>query len=116
VLYAVIFQDMALWGDVRGIIAVDKDVTTITGFDIISHNETPGLGGRIDEAAYKDQLIGEVVGPGGMIRETRTGSYDYDHTNGTIDSITGATRTSDSMVKIINNELSRLRDLLGVDE
>ncbi|MBN2531326.1 MAG: FMN-binding protein [Spirochaetales bacterium] len=111
--YAILFMGNALWGQVRGILAVNAEVTVIKGVEFISHNETPGLGGRIDEDAYKNQLRGEVVGAGGLIKGTRKGVYDYDHQNGEIDGISGATRTSESIEKIINSELKYLRKLLG---
>lgn len=112
-LYAILFQGNGLWGQVRGILAVNEDVTMISGIEFIDHNETPGLGGRIDEDAYKNQYRGEFVGKG-LIRGTRKGVYDYDHQNGEIDGISGATRTSESIENMINRELTRLRKLMGV--
>ena len=112
-IYAILFTGMGLWGQVRGILTVNGEVSVIGGIEFLTHNETPGLGGRIDEESYKDQLRGELVGPGGTIRGTRNGVYDYDHLNSEIDGITGATRTSERIENIINQELARLRELLG---
>ncbi len=50
------FSGQGLWGTVTGVIAVDQSVSTIIGLDIISHSETPGLGGRIEEDWFKDQF------------------------------------------------------------
>jgi len=111
--YAIIFTGMGLWGQIRGVLAVNEDVSRIEGIEIISHNETPGLGGRIDEKAYKDQWKNEKISPDGGVTGTRNNTYDYNHENGKIDGITGASRTSERMISIINSELSYLRTLLG---
>ena len=43
------FSGSGLWGTITGVLALDAGLERIVGLDIISHNETPGLGGRIDE-------------------------------------------------------------------
>lgn len=111
-LYASYFQGQGLWGPITGILAVNESVTRIVGLEIIYHNETPGLGGRIDEPEFKDQFSGEIVDKNGVITLSRKGVYDKDHKNQSIDSITGATSTSSQLVIIINNQLARLRSLL----
>jgi Na+-transporting NADH:ubiquinone oxidoreductase subunit C len=109
--YAVSFQGMGLWGIIYGVLAVNKDVTRIAGIEFSSHNETPGLGGRIDEDAYKNQFKGERIGAAGKINGTRNNAYDSDHENNAIDGITGATRTSESVIAIVNREIGRLKKL-----
>jgi len=47
--YAAKVAGPGLWGTIRAILAVDERVERIEGFQIVSHNEPPGLGGRIDE-------------------------------------------------------------------
>ncbi|MBN2443757.1 MAG: FMN-binding protein [Spirochaetales bacterium] len=113
--YAILFSGMGLWGQIQGILAVNDSVTMIVGIEFLSHNETPGLGGRIDEEIYKEQFQGEFLNKDGKIVGTRNGTYDYNHQNSIIDGITGASRTSDSVVTIVNHEVSRLRTLLGAN-
>ncbi len=112
-IVAALFSGPGLWGTIRGVLALNGDGSRIVGLELISHNETPGLGGRIDESWYKGQLRGELVAPDGTIEMvSRRGVGDSDSENGGMDGITGATRTSESMVVILNNEIARVRNLI----
>lgn len=106
------FQGNGLWGTITGVIGVSKDVTRMIGLSIISHNETPGLGGRIDEAWFQDQFRGENIRNGIKVLHGG-GSGDPDPDNGEVDGITGASRTSSAMEVIINNKITTLRKELG---
>jgi Na+-transporting NADH:ubiquinone oxidoreductase subunit C len=109
VVYAKEFAGAGLWGTIRGVIGVNEDASRTTGIEIVSHNETPGLGGRITEQWFKRQFNGEQIA-GGI--ELTAGDGDYE-ANGEIDGITGATRTSESMAQIVNREIEELREALG---
>lgn len=109
VRFAKRFSGSALWGTVTGVIAVDAAVERIAGLEIVSHNETPGLGGRIDEAWFTDQFRGEKIGPQGIAVRQGGGKGDADKENGLLDAVTGASRTSSSMEKIVNGEIAALR-------
>ncbi len=110
-VYAKEFVGSGLWGSINGVLGVDENVNQTVGLEIISHNETPGLGGRIDESWFKEQLAGEKIGDGGIV--VTEGDGDTDRSNGEIDGVTGATRTSEAMGRILNNELEALRNALG---
>lgn len=114
-IYAYRFSGNALWGMVEGVISVNQDVTRIIGLDIISHNETPGLGGRIEEKWFRDQFRNLKISEDGITINIG-GDGDYNSENSEFDSITGATNTSQSMNEIINNTINKLKDLLGSDE
>ena len=103
------FSGSALWGTVTGVLAVDAAVERIAGLEIVSHNETPGLGGRIDESWFKDQFKGERIGPNGIRVRQGSGKGDGDRENGELDAVTGASLTSRAMENIINAELAALR-------
>ncbi|TVR02726.1 MAG: FMN-binding protein [Spirochaetaceae bacterium] len=108
--YAGIFGGAGLWGPINITLAVDGSVETIIGLDIIDHNETPGLGGRIDERWFQEQFRGLRLVDGGLqlIRDGNTEGED-----GKADAITGATGTSMSMDRILNQTLRDLRSALG---
>ena len=72
-------------------------------------NETPGLGGRINEPWFKNQFEGEEIPADGIEVRALEGEGDPDATNGVVDSITGATRTSESIESIVNNQIEQLR-------
>jgi Na+-transporting NADH:ubiquinone oxidoreductase subunit C len=96
--YAVPFSGAGLWGSINGYMAVSPDLTKITGVVFTEHSETPGLGGRIDELAYREQFRGISINA-----ETKL-AYGDDG-GGRIDAITGATSTSNAVLKILNNLL-----------
>lgn len=112
--YAVIFSGNGLWGTITGVIAVNGNVDKIIGIDFISDSETPGLGGRINEESFKEQFKDEEV-KNTISMKTGDGKYDNNKENESFDSITGASRTSESVKIIINNNLDLLRKLLRGD-
>ncbi|MCD4703191.1 MAG: RnfABCDGE type electron transport complex subunit G [Methanosarcinaceae archaeon] len=74
---------------------VDSSFRTITGIDIMRHSETPGLGAKITEPKFKDQFINVEL-------EKLSLSGD----GGAIDSITGATISSQAVVDALNAQVS----------
>jgi len=111
-IYALIFSGSGLWGTITGVLAVDSSLSTIKGIDFISQSETPGLGGRIEENWFKDQFRDEKVSSG-MISVSVT-KTDGSKEDGKVDAVTGATLTSKSVEKIVNDSLAKLREVLGV--
>ncbi|MDX9800491.1 MAG: FMN-binding protein [Spirochaetia bacterium] len=105
-----LFSGSGLWGTITGVIAVTPDLKTIKGLEIISHNETPGLGGRIDEQWFKEQFAGEAIASDDAAVKVRKGSggSDNDPSNSEVEGITGASLTSASIQTIVNNVISGL--------
>ncbi len=105
-----LFSGSGLWGTITGVIAVTPDFKTIKGLEIISHNETPGLGGRIDEKWFKDQFRNEAIASDDAAIKVRKGSggSDSDPTNSEVEGITGASLTSASIQTIVNNVIAGL--------
>lgn len=50
-----------LWSTMYGLIALDRDLTTVKGFTFFEHGETPGLGGEVDNPRWKASWIGKRV-------------------------------------------------------
>jgi Na+-transporting NADH:ubiquinone oxidoreductase subunit C len=50
-----------LWSTMYGFISLADDLTTINGFAFYEHGETPGLGGEIDNPAWKSQWPGKKL-------------------------------------------------------
>ncbi|TVQ24218.1 MAG: FMN-binding protein [Spirochaetaceae bacterium] len=107
-IYAMSFRGGGVWGPIVGILAMDSSLENIFGIEIISHEETPGLGGRITEEQWKEQFRDRPV-PDGSIDVVRGGSTG----DGQVAAISGATGTSNSMERILNNAMERFRELLG---
>jgi Na+-transporting NADH:ubiquinone oxidoreductase subunit C len=109
VRFAKRFAGPGLWGTIYGIVAVDAGVERIAGLQIVSHNETPGLGGRIDESWFKKQFINEKIGAGGIRVRVGSGKGDGDSENGEVDAVTGASRTSQSIESLVNGQIATFR-------
>jgi Na+-transporting NADH:ubiquinone oxidoreductase subunit C len=108
-VYASRFSGAGLWGTISGFLAVSADFNQIVGIEIVDDNETPGLGGRINEQWFKSQFEGEDISGGRLEVVMIEGDGDSDKSNGLVDGVTGATRTSDSIQIIVNDELERLQ-------
>lgn len=92
--YAFEFKGNALWGSLTGYIGLSPDLTKVLGIDFVAHSETPGLGGRIDEAWFKEQFRGIPISETTVVfRPTE---------NAVLDAITGATLTSDAVRNTVN--------------
>lgn len=109
--YAVPIEGPGLWGTITGYIGVNKDFTETTGIEFIKQDETPGLGGRISEAPYKEQYRGIDI-------STPTdGKYVINKpaNGGNIDAIAGATQTSTFVTDMINDDLQTFIEKEGGD-
>lgn len=91
--YALPFSGPGLWGTISGYAGISGDLKTLLGINFLSQNETPGLGGRIDESWYREQFRGISI--------QANGKPEFNTETGSIDGITGASITSSSVMKII---------------
>ncbi|MBF9061342.1 FMN-binding protein [Rhodobacterales bacterium HKCCSP123] len=87
-------------GRIDAVLALGADMTTIAGLSITRQSETPGLGARIEEAAWLSDF------PGTRTRD-EAGNLRFAVARGAassvyeVDGITGATRTSNAMTRMI---------------
>ena len=99
--YAFPISGTALWGTVQGYAAVSGDYSELLGIDFTSHSETPGLGGRISEGWFKEQFRGL------KLDAAMDGKYIIYRPapDGNVDTIAGATQTSNSISKLLNDDI-----------
>lgn len=107
--YAVPYTNSALWGSISGFMAVTPDLDEVVGLVFTEQNETPGLGGRIMEPWFTDQFRGLRLDAAGTL------SYGVQDSGLEIDAITGATQTSNAILRIINDVRAETLPLLEVD-
>ncbi len=105
--YAFVQAGPGLWGEIDALVAFTADLASFAGVDFISQNETPGLGARITESWFKEQVRGKTppltMNPEGTESPAKT----------EIDAITGASRTSDYALSILNKAGERAASLKG---
>ena len=87
-------------GDLTIMVGIDLNAGLMTGMEVVSHSETPGLGARISEISFRKQWQG--LPTGSPIALTTAG--------GSIDSISGASTTSGAAVRGTNDALVFVRD------
>ena len=106
--YALPYEGAGLWGPIKGIIAMNPDLVSISGLKIMQQEETPGLGSRIGEDEYLAAFVGKRFTPTLDIVSPGKGGGENQ-----IDSISGATMSSKAFVNILNSERERYNSLLG---
>lgn len=90
---------------IKLVIAVDGRCEKFLGFKVLSSNETPGFGSRITEDDFCNQFKGA---PAGKLELVKTGKKKDTQ----ILTITGATVSSEAVVRIFNTYIDQIRDQL----
>lgn len=95
--YVFEFIGRGLWGLIEGVIVLDEDMETLKAVRIVSQEETPGLGARISEASFLNQFADKKISPrlNVVLRRRATEINE-------VDAISGATLSSEALVRIIN--------------
>ncbi len=81
------------------------DGRAFTGLAVIEHNETPGLGARIDEPWFWQQVTGKTGGLELVPEGTQPARTDR------LDAITGATVTSTAIRDMLNRLVAERGDV-----
>ena len=59
--YVVPINTRGLWGKIHGYLALENDGTTIRGFTVYQHSETPGLGGEIESRWFRKNFENKKI-------------------------------------------------------
>jgi len=86
------------------IVSVDKDFGNFAGYAVLASNETPGFGDKIKLPYYRQQFAGA---PAGKLELAKTG--DAGKIDSEIVAISGATVSSEAVIKIINNSAAQVK-------
>lgn len=93
-----------LWSILYGFIALDGDLNTVSGITFYEHGETAGLGGEVDNPAWKALWPGKLIYKDGEVAlrvikgRSNPDSAQYDYQ---IDGLSGATLTSRGVQNLI---------------
>ncbi len=59
--YIIPVESRGLWGKIYGYLALEDDGSTILGFTVYKHSETPGLGGEIENRWFQKNFVGKKI-------------------------------------------------------
>ncbi len=93
-------KNKAFGGEIQMIVGIDSDLN-ITGVEITSMAETPGLGAKAGEKEFKGQFVG------------KTGEITVKSGDNSISAISGATITSKAVTEGVNNAIKAAQALKG---
>lgn len=91
-------------GDITFSMGIKLD-GTVNGYEVLSINETAGLGMKAKEAAFKDQFANKLVD---SFQYTKTGASAENE----IDAISGATITTNAMTNGVNAGIAYFKSII----
>lgn len=91
-----------LWSTLYGFLALKGDLQTVVGLGFYSHTETPGLGGEVDNPAWKAKWEGKKLynTSGELALQVVKGEAAKDDMN-SVDGLSGATLTSRGVSNLV---------------
>lgn len=100
VAYILPVNTRGLWGKIFGYLALKNDGSTVSGFTVYKHSETPGLGGEIEKRWFQKNFEGKKIldKMGDFVsisiaKGSLPASFPKDKLPNTVDGISGATLT-----------------------
>ena len=98
-------------GDVAVMVGISTEGETalgkVTGVEILSHSETPGLGANAANENFRKEYNQDITASGFSVVKDGTGGGD-----GRIDAITGATITSNAVTNAVNEAVNIYQSLI----
>ena len=101
VRYVLPVHGNGLWDLMKGFLAVDNDGQTARGLVYYQHKETPGLGGEVQNPAWKAKWDGKQLFRNGEIAIQVKKNVAADD-NYAVDALSGATLTSNGVQNTLN--------------
>jgi electron transport complex protein RnfG len=110
--YAVRVEASGYGGTIELLAGLSPDTAAITGIEVVSHLETPGLGGRITEESFQEQFRG--LDPTETIAYVKNAPADTDENE--IQALSGATISTRAVVSGLNQELEAALSIIDAQE
>lgn len=107
--FAIVAAEPGFADDIRLIFGYDAQSKRILGFKVIENKETPGLGDGIEK---NEKYVGQFPGKTAPLAPIKKGQ-SRGRPESEIETITGATISSKTVVQIINHAVERWSPLLG---
>ncbi|MFP4198569.1 MAG: RnfABCDGE type electron transport complex subunit G [Halanaerobium sp.] len=93
-------------GTIEVMIGVDLESEEVNKFSVLTHEETPGLGARITEAEFKANFENKPFGDYTVVKTPPEEETD-------VQAIAGATISSESVTRIIEDGLTKVTEAYG---
>lgn len=103
-LYAIHISGRGLWSVVKGFLAFEKDLETVAGITFYEHNETPGLGGEVDQPYFQKEFVGKKFFEQGKVLDFAIVKHGQPLNDHSVDGISGATMTSNGVMNFLNSD------------
>ena len=95
-----------LWGTLYGYLALEGDLTTISGIGFYNHKETPGLGGEVDnskwKASWKGVRLYDLDGQASVSLVKTRSDPSSEKAGYEVDALSGATFTTRGVENLVN--------------
>ncbi|HIJ69945.1 MAG TPA: FMN-binding protein [Planctomycetes bacterium] len=95
---------------IKLVLTVDAAFEKLAGFGVLASNETPGFGDKIKGDYYRNQFVGA---PAAQLVLSKTG--DDKIIDNEIVAITGATVSSEAVVKTVNNYIKQIKTCMQTE-
>jgi Na+-translocating ferredoxin:NAD+ oxidoreductase subunit G len=117
--YCFIAEKFGYSSTIRTMVGMEKE-RNISGIKIINHNETPGLGAKITELTSEITLIQALSGKTGKDEKTKPWFEEYFSNKNIdrldkVDTITGATISSETVINSIQEKAGQVLELIGYE-
>ena len=96
---------------IKLVIAVDGSCENFFGFKVLSSNETPGFGSKIKEDYLGEQFRNAPAGKVELVKTGDAGKIDSE-----IVAISGATVSSEAVVRIFNRYIGKVKEAVQAEE
>jgi electron transport complex protein RnfG len=110
--YAVRVTTTGYGGEIRLLVGLGPDLSEIAGMEVVQQIETPGLGARITEEDFRAQFEG--LDPTETVSYVKNAAPDPEENE--IQAISGATISTEAVVKGINADVGRAIEILREEE
>lgn len=110
--YAVRVEASGYGGTIELLAGLSPDGSDVTGIEVVSHLETPGLGGRITEESFQEQFRG--LDPGQEISFVKNAPAQADENE--IQALSGATISTRAVVSGLNEGLETALSIIEAQE
>ncbi|KUO76878.1 MAG: hypothetical protein APF77_21595 [Clostridia bacterium BRH_c25] len=97
---AYVAEGAGFQGKIRLMVGLDLDSKKINGYKVLEHQETPGLGARIDEEAFKQQFSEKSLTDSFKLKEDVT-------------AVTGATISSKAITDLMKKSVDEVIKIYG---